>query len=161
MLSVYGNSSNQILVLDLLENKGAAALYCENNIGCRVVMSETTRFSNENLFVRLESKVANHNIRVLFPETVEAESLFEALIKVRTLKTEGALSVEVLFEAEVPAWTKSMFKVAGADRLISANGNDLKVSSFEKPSNIFLQPTAKVHLVSANLDPFALSLIHI
>ncbi len=131
-------------VADIRENEGAASNYCQQAGGhCQPLRSHTTEFSNGNTFVQVESPVANLNTRLLLPKDLSADGFIEALIKVRTFKTEGAREVIVEFPdpsrfsstPTVPFELWDLYlKTAGADTVIF---HDLPQHPMTAPSFLF------------------------
>ena len=94
-------------------------------IESKILPTKTTEFSNGNTFVRFLKNPINQKLTLYIPNNIEDHDdlLMEALIKVRTAKTMGALSISVHFESEsLPStFVLKLFKISGAESYRIAN----------------------------------------
>lgn len=91
-----------ILVMDLRSNLSAAKAYCEQQKNCRVLETKTKEFSNDNTFVKFSESVSNLAVHLVLPEKLTDQDLMEALIKVRTAKTQNAHDIGLIFPEASP-----------------------------------------------------------
>lgn len=117
-----------VLVMDLRANRGAATEYCERNptLNCTTAQVGAREFSNGNTFVQVESKLANKNVVVLMPASLDSDAFMEALLEIHTAHTWGARRIEVVCERkpEVRDGDKLLFRGAELNGLLALAGAD-------------------------------------
>ncbi len=89
------------VVLGLRGDEAALNAYSKSK-GRAIVASETVDFESGNTFVRIQDRLAYQNVEILLPAELTPNQLMEALIKIRTAKTEGAASITLVSPQEVP-----------------------------------------------------------
>ena len=109
-----------VLVMDLRSNASAAQAYCEKQKNCRLLKVEAKEFSNDNIFVKFAEPVSRSAVHLVLPEKLTDNDLMEALIKIRTAKTQNAKDIGVILpetgtdQMLPPNFPLNYFYVAGA-----------------------------------------------
>lgn len=120
------------LILGIRGNEEATDKFAAKN-SLTVVPSKTREFDNGNTFVQIAGSVVHQDVILLLPKEMTANQLMEALIKVRTARTDGARNIIVkspikLSNVRLPELQKHpkdflehLFRNAGIDSIKEAN----------------------------------------
>jgi len=125
------------LLVGVRDNDEATEAFARKNDMTRAKV-ETIEFANGNTFVRFKTRIYNRDTFVLLAEEMTSDQLMEALIKVRTARTNGAQNIVVaapvdLNKIKITDLTgvrsevnlARMFRVAGANYRVSEDTGKL------------------------------------